>query len=144
MARIMWGALSLGIGVTCTVIGIVAPVQDAPRWQWALFWAIAGVVTALIPWMGLDAAHVSLDPRTREVVLERVGWRGRRVVRTFPLARVTDAIVRADPDPTEGAHYMVFLVVEGEEPVSLMAGTWTSGRERCEKAAVEIRALLGK
>jgi hypothetical protein len=127
-----------------TIACVVGAVQGAPAWVSALI-AVGVGASVLFQLPVIGEAHVSIEPRTREVVLSRVRWPFRSVVRTFPFARVTDAVVRVDDDPNADAtRYMVFLVVEGEAPVPLMKGLWVPGRVGCDKAAAQVRALLGK
>jgi hypothetical protein len=113
---------------------------------WVLPLAAVWSASAFIyPLVGMGYARVSIDPRTREVVLSRVRWPLRSVVKAFPLTRVTDAVVRVDEDPNADAtRYMVFLVVEGEAPLPLVEGLWVPGRAGLDKVAAEVRALLGK
>jgi hypothetical protein len=107
--------------------------------------AVGTAAAFFFPILTIGYARVSIDPRTREVVLSRVRWPLRTVLRSFPLARVTDAVVRIDTDPSADAiRYMVFLIVEGEAPLPLIEGMWVPGRRGVDKAAAQVRALLGK
>jgi len=101
-------------------------------------------VSLLIPLVAVVAhlAHrvqVEVDHGAGTLVLRTMRWPLRPRVRTFPLARVTDAVVEPNDD---GGAYMVFLVIEGASAVPLVEGAWGAGKERHERTAGVIRGLL--
>jgi hypothetical protein len=134
-------AVALGMVAYVWVVGTA---HSRPVWLLVLI-SVASILVTLSPVKLIGHARVSIDPRTREVLLSHVRWPRGTVVRSFPLTRVTDAAVRIDDNPSADAtRYMVFLVIEGEAPVPLMEGMWEPWRSSCDRVAAQIRALLGK
>ena len=93
--------------------------------------------------------QIEVDHGAGTLLLCTMRWPLRSQVRTFPLVRVTDAVVQREADAVvqrehdgEDVRYMVFLVVEGEAAVPLVEGMWVSAKERHDKTAAAIRALL--
>ena len=85
--------------------------------------------------------QIEVDHGAGTLLLRKNQWPLRSQVRTFPLVRVTDAVVESENDG-ENVRYMVFLVVEGEPAVPLVEGMWHPAKERHDKAAAAIRAML--
>jgi hypothetical protein len=100
---------------------------------WPVFLAMDGVVTHRV--------RVEVDRGAGTLLLRKMRWPRRSRVRTFPLFRVTDAVVQSDDDG-DAVRYMVFLRVEGEPAVPLVEGMWDRGEERHDMTAAAIRALL--
>jgi hypothetical protein len=142
--RLVCGGVAAGFVAFFVSLALKAP-EPLPPWPAVLLIILMGSVFGLLPFALAGHARVEVDARTRELVLTRVQWLRRSRALSIPLARVTDAVVRIDDDPNADAiRHMVFLVVEGEPLVPLVEGLWVPDESRCERAAAEIRALLGK
>lgn len=106
-------------------------------------WIACGLLWLLPLYIFGRPVRVEVDRGTGTLLLARSRWLRRANARTIPLARVRDATVLLDPDPTADAlRYMVALVVDGEPPVPLLEGMWVPDEARCERVAAAIRAML--
>ncbi len=137
--------VAVGVSVTLSALGVFAAVAIArarpPEPPLQLCAAASLAVGALVPLLALlRHTRVAVDRVAGTLVLSRIRWPQRAVVRSFPLDRVRR--VRVESYEDEG-HYMVVLDIDGQPPVKLVEGLWPSGEAKHEEAAAAIRAMLG-
>lgn len=117
------------------------PGMTAPAWVVLTVVAASTLAGPVVMAMErVQRVHIEVDHGAGTLLLRTTRWPRQSRVRTFPLVRVIDAVVQ-DQDGLDES-YMVFLVIEGELPVPLVEGLWTPAKQRHDKAAAAIRALL--
>jgi len=98
-----------------------------------------GGLLPIFAFCAMTHVRLEIDAKMRTLAVSWVRWPLRTRRRTFPLSRVEDVVVKLNHDD-EGtpAGYSFELLVEGEEPLSLVGGS----QGDYERVAEEIRALL--
>ena len=142
VAAVVQWIFSGGMALLFAGIGLFCLPDDEPR-LWTAVWIAAGLFWLVPGYLLGQPVRVEVDRGAGTLLLARARWPRRANARTIPLARVRDAVVLLDPNPTADAlRYMVALVVDGEPPVPLLEGMWGPDEARHEKVAAAIRALL--